>query len=86
MKLAMVAVLNVSFDKSLPEESERAEACYAAAATAVIAAGYIPYRSSPGGLARLRVPGDVFWETARQIKKRPRSAARAGARALYSRG
>jgi 4-cresol dehydrogenase (hydroxylating) len=34
----------------------------------VIAAGYIPYRSSPGGLARLRVPGDVFWETARQIK------------------
>lgn len=65
---AMVAVLNVSFDKSIPEECERAEACYAAAATAVIGAGYIPYRSSPGGLARLRVPGDVFWETAGQIK------------------
>lgn len=65
---AMVAVLNVSFDKSVPEECERAHACYAAAATAVIAAGYIPYRSSPGGMARLRQPGDTFWETAGQIK------------------
>ena len=65
---AMVAVMNVSFDKSLPEECARAQSCYAAAAAAVMAEGYIPYRSSPAGMERLHRPGDVFWETAGQIK------------------
>lgn len=65
---AMVAVMNVSFDKSQPEDVERARSCYAAAAEAIMAEGYIPYRSSPGGMKRLVRPGDVYWEMAAQIK------------------
>jgi 4-cresol dehydrogenase (hydroxylating) len=65
---SMVAVMNVSFDKSQPDDVERARTCYAAAAEAVIAEGYIPYRSSPGGMKRLVRPGDVYWELASQIK------------------
>jgi 4-cresol dehydrogenase (hydroxylating) len=65
---AMVAVMNVSFDKSLAEDCARAKACYTEAADAVMAAGYIPYRSGPSGMARLTQPGDVFWETASQVK------------------
>jgi 4-cresol dehydrogenase (hydroxylating) len=65
---SMVAVMNVSFDKSQPEDVERARSCYAASAEAVIAEGYIPYRSSPGGMKRLVRPGDVYWEMAAQIK------------------
>ena len=65
---AMVAVMNVSFDKSLPEDCARAKACYTEAAEAVIASGYIPYRSGPSGMQRLVQPGDVFWEAAAQIK------------------
>ncbi len=65
---SMVAVMNVSFDKSEPEDVERARNCYAAAAVAVMAEGYIPYRSSPGGMRRLVRPGDVYWEMASQIK------------------
>lgn len=65
---AMVAVMNVSFDKSLAEDCARAKACYTEASDAVMAAGYIPYRSGPSGMARLVKPGDVFWEAAAQIK------------------
>ncbi|MBL7648358.1 MAG: FAD-binding oxidoreductase [Candidatus Hydrogenedentes bacterium] len=65
---SMVAVMNVSFDKSQPDDVDRARSCYAAAAEAVIAEGYIPYRSSPAGMARLVRRGDVYWEAAAQIK------------------
>ncbi|MBX3176956.1 MAG: FAD-binding oxidoreductase [Candidatus Hydrogenedentes bacterium] len=65
---AMVAVLNVSFDRSAPGEGERAAACYEEAASAAMALGFIPYRSSPQGMAKLALPGDVFWEVAGEIK------------------
>lgn len=66
---AMVAVMNISFDKTLPEEAARATACYEEAASAVMAGGYVPYRSGPAGMARLTREGDVFWEAAGQIKR-----------------
>ena len=65
---SMVAVMNVSFDRSDPEECARARACYHAAGAAVIAQGYIPYRSNPMGMAKLVRPDDTFWAVASQIK------------------
>ena len=66
---SMVAVMNVSFDKADPADRERALTCYAAATEAVMARGYIPYRSSPPGMAHLDREGDVFWAVARDIKR-----------------
>jgi 4-cresol dehydrogenase (hydroxylating) len=66
---SMVAVLNVSFDRSVPGDVEAARACYAQAADAVMALGYVPYRSSPAGMHRLVREGDVFWSAASEIKQ-----------------
>ena len=65
---SMVAVMNISFDKQDPEECRQARACYEMAAAAVIAQGYIPYRSGPLGMGKLVREGDSFWEVASQIK------------------
>lgn len=65
---SMVAVMNISFDQGVPEEVEAAEGCYHALMTACMAAGFPPYRTSPGGMAHLRTPGDTFWATASRIK------------------
>lgn len=66
---AMIAILNVAFDKAEAEETARARRCYDALADAVISAGYIPYRVSLQGMPKLRSDGDVFWEVASQIKQ-----------------
>jgi 4-cresol dehydrogenase (hydroxylating) len=66
---AMVAVINISFDKGVPEETEAAAGCYHALMAACVAAGFPPYRTSPGGMAHLRVPEDTFWTTASRIKQ-----------------
>jgi 4-cresol dehydrogenase (hydroxylating) len=65
---SMVGILNVAFDKSLPEEAARATACYDEAVEALIAKGYIPYRTGLRGMPKLVQPGDVFWDVASQIK------------------
>jgi 4-cresol dehydrogenase (hydroxylating) len=65
---AMVAVMNVSFDKSDDAERERARICYAEAMERLIAAGYIPYRASLAGMDHLVAPDDGFWHVAREIK------------------
>lgn len=65
---AMVAVMNVSFDKTDPSDCTRARACYEAAASTVMAMGYIPYRTGPMGMAKLVRPDDTFWAVAEQIK------------------
>lgn len=65
---SMVAVMNISFDKTSAEDCRRATACYEEAAKAVMALGFIPYRSGPAGMAHLVRDGDVFWEVARDLK------------------
>jgi len=65
---AMVAVMNISFDKSVPGEAARAQACYDAVNEHMLALGYVPYRSGLGGMKHLIAPGDVFWDVAREIK------------------
>jgi len=66
---AMIAVTNMSFDRRFPAEVAAAEACHEQLNTALIAAGYIPYRSSPRGYAKLRQAGSTFWEIAMQLKR-----------------
>ena len=66
---AMVAVLNVAFDKSQPEETADAAACYDAVMDALKRAGYLPYRVGAQGMAKLVDTGDTFWETAAAIKR-----------------
>jgi 4-cresol dehydrogenase (hydroxylating) len=66
---AMVAVLNISFDKTVPAECDAAEACYKALLGALLAEGYVPYRTGLAGMPALAAKGDVFWETAQQIKQ-----------------
>ncbi|WP_428387131.1 FAD-binding oxidoreductase [Mucisphaera sp.] len=66
---AMVCVTNVAFDKRDAEEAKRAKACYEELMAALMDAGFIPYRSGPSGYAKLRQPGDPYWELAEQIKR-----------------
>jgi 4-cresol dehydrogenase (hydroxylating) len=66
---AMIAILNVVFDKAEPEETGRARMCYDVLFDAVIAAGYVPYRASLHGLPKLHRLDDVFWQVAKQLKQ-----------------
>jgi 4-cresol dehydrogenase (hydroxylating) len=65
---ALVAVMNISFDREVPGEPEAAAACYEALLEALIAEGYYPYRATPQGMAHLHAPDDAFWETTRRLK------------------
>jgi len=65
----LVGILNMSFDKTMPEETQRAMACYDAAMQALIEEGYIPYRTGLRGMAKVRSNDDVFWQVASDIKK-----------------
>ena len=66
---AMCCVTNVAFDRRIPEETAAAKACYDELMDALIATGYIPYRTSPAGMRKLTRQPSVFWEVARQIKQ-----------------
>ena len=66
---AMIAILNVAFDKADAAETVRARACYDVLADTIYTAGYHPYRVCLHGMPRLRQEGDVFWEVADQIKQ-----------------
>lgn len=65
---AMVAVINISFDRETPGESDSAAKCYDALYGALMGAGYYPYRASPHGMRRLYRESDPYWETTRRIK------------------
>jgi len=66
---SLVAILNAAFDRTVPEEQEGAHRWYEEASTALIEAGYIPYRASPQTMPKLRHEGDVFWDVATAIKR-----------------
>ena len=66
---AMVGILNVVFDKTVPSESEKADRCYHRMLEALRDAGYIPYRVGLSGFDTFRSPDDVFWQVAGQIKR-----------------
>ena len=65
---AMCCVTNVAFDTRQAEEMAAAKRCYEAAMKALLAAGYVPYRSGPAGYEKLNEAGETFWYVARAIK------------------
>lgn len=65
---AMVCVTQLAFDTRDAEESARAQTCYTELNDALVATGYIPYRTGPYGYKKLAGHSSVFWDVARQIK------------------
>jgi 4-cresol dehydrogenase (hydroxylating) len=66
---AMVCVSNISYDKRIPEEAERAHACYEELMTALMQAGFYPYRTGPTGYGKIRPEGDPYWDLVHTIKR-----------------
>jgi len=66
---ALIAVLNVYFDKSLPEEAAQAAACHGELIDALAKEGYYPYRAGLDIMAKLVEDGDVFWHVAGALKR-----------------
>lgn len=66
---AMIAILNVVFDKRVPEDCDNAAAGYAEVSEALFDAGYPPYRTGPSGMHLLHNADDPFWNVASQIKR-----------------
>jgi 4-cresol dehydrogenase (hydroxylating) len=66
---SLVAIMNIAFDKSVPEECTKASACYEALLDALLAAGYPIYRSGLQGMPKLRAHESVFWDIATEIKR-----------------
>jgi 4-cresol dehydrogenase (hydroxylating) len=66
---AMIAILNVAFDKADAEETAAAGRCYHTLFDALVGAGYIPYRVGLSGLPKLSSPEDTFWQVASEIKR-----------------
>ncbi len=65
---ALCCVSNVAFDRRDAEESARAAACYSACMEALMAQGYIPYRTGPLGFQKLGRGSSVFWDVARELR------------------
>jgi 4-cresol dehydrogenase (hydroxylating) len=65
----LVCVTNLSFDQRYPEEAAKAKACYDELNERLIGEGYIPYRTGPDGMAKLRRNSTVFWDVAEEIKR-----------------
>jgi len=63
------AVINLTFDKTVEGESEKASACYEAIMTALVDNGYMIYRCGLQGMETVRRDPSVFWDVARQIKQ-----------------
>lgn len=66
---AMICITNISFDTRIPEECDRAQACYEELMKVLMDSGFVPYRSGPSGYGKLRVEGDPFWDVVASIKR-----------------
>ena len=66
---SMVAIINLSFDKNVPGESDAARTCYEEAMQQLVSYGYYPYRVGMGGMKHLVNSDDTFWQTAHRIKQ-----------------
>lgn len=65
---ALVAVINISFDRETAGEPEAAYACYDELFSLLAANGFYPYRATPRGMQLLHREADPYWETTRRIK------------------
>ncbi|MFO1189321.1 MAG: FAD-binding oxidoreductase [Alphaproteobacteria bacterium] len=65
---SLAAVLTIAFDRSNPEESARAERCYATMLNAAMAGGYLPYRVGTYSMDPLANGSTVFWDVVATLK------------------
>ncbi|NUM55213.1 MAG: FAD-binding oxidoreductase [Candidatus Hydrogenedentes bacterium] len=66
---SLIAVLNVYFDKSAPDEAAQATACHNELIDALAKEGYYPYRVGLDTMPKMVHEGDVFWEVAGALKQ-----------------
>jgi 4-cresol dehydrogenase (hydroxylating) flavoprotein subunit len=66
---SLVAIFNIAFDKSVPEECAKASDCYDAMMQVLIDNGYYIYRSGLQGMPKLKQRSSVYWDVATEIKR-----------------
>ena len=65
---ALGAVFTICYDRDDPAEAGRAQACYAEAFDAAVAAGFPPYRVGIQSMPRLGQGSTTFWDVAADLK------------------
>ena len=65
---AMVSVITISYDKDDPGECKRAQECYDAFFSLIMAQGYVPYRTNIHTMKKLAERSQTFWEITKKIK------------------
>jgi 4-cresol dehydrogenase (hydroxylating) len=66
---ALCCVSNIAYDKRDASDVSKAKACYQEAYEALLAAGYVPYRSGPTGYGYLESQShSAFWDFTRELK------------------
>ncbi len=65
---AIIAITNIFFDKSDPTQAAAAEACYDELITALIQAGYPPYRTGPRCYPKLQKHAPELFQLSGRIK------------------
>jgi len=65
---SLACVTNLTFDRANEGDCKRAAACYDELMSALLGAGYPPYRTGPTGFAKLRAGEASFWETCEKLK------------------
>lgn len=66
---AMIAVLNVYFDKRVAEEAAAAEQCHHELVRVLNAEGYYPYRAGLSAMPMIVDETDAFWQVAKELKR-----------------
>ena len=66
---AIVAIFNIAFDKSVPEDCKAASDCYETTLKALMDQGYYIYRSGLQGMPAIKNRSSVFWDVATDIKR-----------------
>lgn len=66
---SLVAIFNIAFDKSVPEDCELASKCYDALMDAMMENGYYIYRSGLQGMPKIKRRSSVYWDVATSIKR-----------------
>lgn len=66
---SLVAIFNIAFDKTVPEECKKASDCYEAMMSTIMENGYYIYRSGLQGMPKIKERSSVYWDVASDIKR-----------------
>lgn len=66
---SLVAIFNIAFDKSVPEDCKAASDCYDAMLEALMDQGYYIYRSGLQGMPKIKNRSSVYWDVATDLKR-----------------